>query len=139
MDGIKIRPKQEGRTAGDRGPCPRLGFVFRKRLTVGADNAKLLPLCVTARGMTRACRHAHLIAPMFVAAVLASLGKELRGCRKRVVGRPERRNLSIVVIIDSKMEPDFRHPLGVAHGAGPRASHFGRRAPAVLNDGKRVD
>jgi hypothetical protein len=37
------------------------------------------------------------------------------------------------------MQPDFRHPLGMPHGAGPGAHHFFRRAPATLNDRQGID
>ena len=76
---------------------------------------------------------------MLAAPVFAALDEVARRRAERVVRRPERRDLAVAVIVDAGMEPDFGHPLSVAHGARPRADHFCRRTPALLNDGQRVD
>src|ERR1700734_1953716 len=76
---------------------------------------------------------------MLAAPVFAALDKKLGRRRQRVVGRPERRNLAVMAIIDAEMKPDFRHPLRVTHRAGPGADHLGGCTPAILDDRERVD
>ena len=76
---------------------------------------------------------------MFAAPVFAALDKKTRRRAERVVRRAERRNLAVAVIVDAEMQPDLRHPLGMAHGAGPGADHFRGRTPAALNNLQRVD
>ena len=56
-----------------------------------------------------------------------------------VVGLAERRDAAVVVVIDAHVQPDLRHPLGVTHGAGPRADHLGGLRPAALDDDQRVE
>ena len=84
-------------------------------------------------------RHAHFIAPMLAAPIVAALDEKARGRCQRVVRRTVGRDFAVAVIVDAHIQPDFRHPLGVAHGAGPGADHFLRRAPAALNDDQSVD
>ncbi len=44
-----------------------------------------------------------------------------------------------MIVIDADIEPDFRHPLGMAHRTGPRSPHLLRRAPAAVDDPQRID
>src|SRR5712691_12242860 len=76
---------------------------------------------------------------MLAGAVLAALDEILRGAGERVVGLAERRHAAVAVIVEPDVEPDFRHPLGVAHGAGPGAAHFLGRAPAAIDDDEGVE
>ena len=76
---------------------------------------------------------------MLARMIFAAVEQIFRGRAERVVGLAERRNLAVAVIVDADMEPDFRHPLGVAHRTGPGAAHLLRSAPAAIDDAKRVD
>src|SRR5258706_7436104 len=76
---------------------------------------------------------------MFAAAILAAIDQKARAGTERIVGLAERRYPAIPVVIHPDMEPDFRHPLSMSHRAGPRSPHLLRRAPAAIDDFKRVD
>ena len=76
---------------------------------------------------------------MFAGVIFAAVDQKARGRTQRVVGFAERRHLAVAVIVHSNMEPDFRHPLGMPHRAGPRAPHLLRRRPAAIDDFQRVD
>ena len=76
---------------------------------------------------------------MFAAVIFAAIDQIARAGAQRIVGLAERRHAAVAVIVHADIEPDFRHPLGVAHRAGPGAAHFLRRAPAAIDDLQRVD
>ena len=135
---IEIRPQQESRSARHRHPQLRGGVRLRKRLAVGARHAGAGPGRVAATAAGRAGR-ADLIAPMFAAVIFAAIDQIARGGAERIVGLAERRDPAVAVIVDADIEPDFRHPLGVTHRAGPGAPHLLRRAPAAIDDPQRVD
>ena len=59
------------------------------------------------------------MAPVFTGVILAAIEQIFCGGGQRVVGLAERRNLAVAIIVDAEMQPDFRHPLGMAHRAGP--------------------
>src|SRR5215470_1721729 len=96
---------------------------LRKGPTVGAHDTGGSPRLVTARGFTplRARRQPDFVTPMLATAVLAALNEIARGRGERIVGTAERRDPAVAVVVDADVEPHFRHPLGVSHGAGPRA------------------
>ena len=79
-------------------------------------------------------RHVHFMAPVLAAPVFPALDEIAGGRSERVVRRAERRNLAVAIVVDTDMQPDLRHPLGVAHGAGPGADHLLWRAPTALHD-----
>src|SRR5882762_5727312 len=76
---------------------------------------------------------------MFAAAILAAIDQKARAGTERIVGLAERRYPAIPVVIHPDIEPDFRHPLGMSHRAGPRSPHLLRRAPAAIDDLQGVD
>src|SRR5258706_6154449 len=76
---------------------------------------------------------------MFAAAILAAIDQKARAGTEPLVGLAERRSPAIPVVIHPYIEPDFRHPLGMSHRAGPRSPHLLRRAPAVIDDPQRVN
>ena len=76
---------------------------------------------------------------MLVAMVLAAIDQITRAGAERVVGFSKRRHPAVLVVVHSDIEPNFRHPLGVPHGAGPRPPHLIRRAPAAIDDLQCVD
>ena len=76
---------------------------------------------------------------MFAAVILAAVEQIARAGAERIVGLAERRDAAVLVVVHADIEPDFRHPLRMAHRAGPGAAHFLRRAPAAVDDLQRVD
>ena len=76
---------------------------------------------------------------MFAAVVLAAIDQIARAGAQRIVGLAERRDAAVLVVVHADIEPDFRHPLGMAHRAGPGSAHFLRRAPAAVDDLQGVD
>ena len=76
---------------------------------------------------------------MFAAAIFAAIEQIARAGAQRVVGFAEWRDFPVAVVVGADIEPDFRHPLGMAHRAGPGAAHLLRRAPAAIDDLQRVD
>ena len=76
---------------------------------------------------------------MLAGAILAALDEILRGASKRVVGLAERTYPAVAVVIEPDIEPHLRHPLGMAHSAGPGTAHLLGCAPAVLDDDERVE
>ena len=71
--------------------------------------------------------------------IFAAIDQKARAGAERIVGLAERRHPAVAVVIHADIEPDFRHPLGMAHRAGPRAAHLLRRAPAAIDDLQRID
>src|SRR6267378_1185594 len=137
--GVEIRPQQEGWSALHRHPHLRGGTWLRKRLAVGARDAGAGPCRIAAAAAGRCARRAHLMAPMFAAVILAAVDQKARAGTQRVIGLAERRYSSILVVIHPDIEPDFRHPLGMPHRAGPRSPHLLGRAPAAIDDLEGVD
>ncbi len=135
---IEVRAEQEGGTAGDRDPELRRRVRLRERLAVGSDDAGAGPGRIGAAAAGAAGR-ADLVAPVLAAVPLAAIDQIFRRRSQRVVGAAERRDLAIAVVVEADIEPDFGHPLRVAHRAGPGAVHFLRGAPATLHDLHRVD
>ena len=76
---------------------------------------------------------------MLAAVIFAAVEQIARAGAERVVGLAERRDAAVLVVVHADIEPDFRHPLRMAHRAGPGAAHFLRRAPAAVDDLQRVD
>ena len=136
---IEIRTEQEGRAARDRHPHLRRCIRLRERLAVGARDAGAGPCRIGAVAAGGGAGRAHLIAPMFAAVIFAAIDQIARAGAERVVGLSERRHPAVLVVVHADIEPDFRHPLGMAHRAGPGAAHFLRRAPAAIDDLQRVD
>ena len=136
---IKVRPQQERRPAGDRHPHLRRCIGLRKRLAVGARHAGAGPGRIAPAAARGAAGRADFITPMLAAMIFAAVDQIARGGAQRIVGLAERRHPAVLVVIHADIEPDFRHPLGVSHGAGPRAAHLLRRAPAAIDHAQRVD
>ena len=136
---IEIRAQQERRTAGDRHPHLRRCVRLRERLAVGARDAGAGPCRIGPAAARSPAGAADLIAPMLAAVILAAVEQIARAGAERVVGLAERRDAAVLVVVHADIEPDFRHPLRVAHRAGPGAAHFLRRAPAAVDDFQRVD
>jgi hypothetical protein len=83
-----------------------------------------LPFLVTALGaiigkLGLRGRQLHFVPPRFAALILAALEQVARGSCERVVRLAERVDAAVLVVIDADLEPHLRHPLGVAHRAGP--------------------
>ena len=76
---------------------------------------------------------------MLACAIFAALDEILRGAGERVVRLAEWRHPAIAIVVEPDIEPYLRHPLGMAHGAGPRAAHFLGRAPPAVDDHQRVE
>src|SRR5215217_151081 len=76
---------------------------------------------------------------MFAAVVLAAVEQIARAGAERIVWLAERRDAAVLFVVHADIEPDFRHPLRMAHRAGPGAAHFLRRAPAAVDDAQRID
>src|SRR6185312_1039320 len=125
--------------ARHRRPELRAGVRLWKRLAVGAGDAGAGPGRIGAAAAVAAAARAHLIAPMLAAVILAAIDQVFRGRAECVVGLAKGRDLAVAVVVDADIEPDLRHPLGVAHRAGPGAVHLLRRAPALVDDAQRVD
>src|SRR5262249_54868491 len=98
----------------------------------------LLPGLIAARCPAYTCLRAHLVAPVLAAPVFSALHEIARGRAKGVVGSAERVDASVAVVVEADVQPDLRHPLGVAHGAGPGAAHLGWVAPAALGDDEPI-
>ena len=90
------------------------------------------------RGRGKPARKPHLVAPGFAAPVMAALREVARGAGDRVVRLAVRRDAAVTIVVDPHVQPHLRHPLGVAHGAGPGADHFLRARPAALDDHQRI-
>src|SRR5207248_7336907 len=121
---------------------PQLGDEarLRERLAVGTRDAELLPGIVRMRGLVRAAPAcAYLVAPVLAAPVFAAVDQITRATPECVVRLAEWIDLAVAVVVEADIEPDFRHPLRVAHGARPRADHLLRIAPAFVHDAQRVD
>src|SRR5260370_15403171 len=76
---------------------------------------------------------------MFATVIFAAIDQKARAGTERIVGLAERRYPAIPVVIHPDIKPDFRHPLGMSHRAGPRSPHLLRRAPAAIADLQRID
>ena len=76
---------------------------------------------------------------MLAAAILAAVHQVTRGRGERIVRAAERADLAVAVVVHAHVEPDFRHPLRVAHGARPGAAHLLGRAPTALDDDECVE
>src|SRR5260370_38894346 len=76
---------------------------------------------------------------MFATVIFAAIDQKARAGTERIVGLAERRYPAIPVVIHPDIKPDFRHPLGMSHRAGPRSPHLLRRAPAAIDDLQRID
>src|SRR5215213_11308012 len=76
---------------------------------------------------------------MLAAVILATVEQIARAGAERVVGLAEWRDAAVLVVVHADIEPDFRHPLRMAHRAGPGSPHFLRRAPAAIDDLQRID
>src|SRR5262249_62028879 len=87
----------------------------------------------------RAAHATDLVAPVLPGAIFPALDQILRSAREPVVGFAERADATIAVVVHPDIEPHLRHPLGVAHGAGPGAAHLFRRAPAAFDDDERIE
>src|SRR6185437_9090877 len=139
VDCAEILPDEERRPAAHRRPQfyavarPGEGFA------VGARNAEFLPLRVAAPATAVAAAGSDLAAPRFAAAIAAALDEIARGAGERVVGLAEGRGAPVVVVVDAHVQPHLRHPLGVAHRAGPGADHLGGLRPAPVDDGERIE
>src|SRR5206468_246497 len=72
---IEIRTEQESGPAGHWHPQFRRRGALRERLAVGARDADFLPRIVSARrrAAPQTLWNAHLVAPVFTAAILAAL------------------------------------------------------------------
>src|SRR4051794_34263065 len=113
---------------------------MREWLPVGPDHADLLPGIVGARRFAAYTPwHTHLVTPMLAPAILAAFQKKACGRTERVVGAPEGTDLAVAVVVHADIEPDFRHPLGMAHGSRPGAAHLLRSAPAPLDDHECIE
>ena len=140
LDRVEVRPEQERRPARDRHPQFRGEIRLRKRLAVRTRHAQRLPCLIAARRFVRRLAgRAHLVAPVLAAPVFAAIDQIARARAERVVRPAERIDLAVAVIVETDVEPDFRHPLAVAHRAGPGADHLLRFAPALLHDAHRID
>ena len=136
---VEIRSQQEARSALHRHPHLRGGVRLREWLAVGARDAGAGPRRVAAAAACGTARRAHFITPMFAAMIFAAIDQKARAGTQRIVGLAERRHPAVPVVIHADIEPDFRHPLGMPHRAGPRSPHLLRRAPAAIDDLQRVD
>src|SRR5262249_11969856 len=110
-----------------------------KGLAVGTRDACARPGRIGAVAVLGGAASTYLVAPMFAAVIVTAVDQIFRGRAERIVRLAERRDLAVAVIVDTDIQPDFRHPLRMSHRAGPGADHFLRRAPAAIDDPERVD
>jgi len=124
IDRAEILPDQKRRSTGNRNP--ELGLVAgpRKRGVVGAAHAQTVPFRVRTHRpvICEPClagRHSHLTAPGFAASVISALEQVACRAGEGIVRLAERRCPAVAVVVDAHVQPNLRHPLRVAHRAGP--------------------
>src|SRR6185369_5931115 len=102
-------------------------------------DASACPGGVGAVAAGRTAGGADFIPPMLTSVIFAAIDQIARGGTQCIVRFPERRHPAVMIVVDPNVEPYFRHPLGMSHGAGPGSPHFLRRAPAAVDDAERID
>src|SRR5437588_5614295 len=82
---------------------------------------------------------AHLITPMLATAIFSPFDEIVGGARERIIRFAEGRDAAVMIIVDAHVKPNLGHPLGVPHGACPRAAHLLGRTPAAIDDDEGVE
>src|SRR5205823_6838890 len=82
---------------------------------------------------------ADFVTPVLAPVIFAAIDQIARGGTQCIVRLAERGHPAVMIVVDPDVEPYFRHPLGMSHGAGPGSPHLLRRAPAAIDDAQRID